>query len=222
MPSLARRYIGSQVTSCAVDGDRAGVRRHQPGDGVEAGGLAGAVRAEQRRHLAAAQRQRHVAQHRPACGSSWRGCCTTSPGPPSVTRRSGPRSDHALGCSGTKIVCTRPSEQAGAGVEVDAQRVARQRVGALGQEHVAVHLDDAGRDLVGRPLRLRRLGRRWSASRCRSPPCARPRRRRCPPASSVEHLEPVRRQPQRALADLDRAGEDRGARRLVERRARPR
>ena len=44
----------------AVDLDRALVDRHQPGDHVEAGGLAGAVRAEQPDRLAGAHADRHA------------------------------------------------------------------------------------------------------------------------------------------------------------------
>ena len=49
----------------AVEGDAAFVRRQQPGDHVETGGLAGAVRAEQPHHLAALQREADTADHRP-------------------------------------------------------------------------------------------------------------------------------------------------------------
>ena len=65
MPSRARRYIGRQVMSCAVEHDRPVVRLHQAGDHVEAGGLAGAVRAEQPDRLAALQVDRDVPHHRP-------------------------------------------------------------------------------------------------------------------------------------------------------------
>ena len=50
----------------AVDLDRAGIGADQPGDHVEDGGLAGAVRAEQPDRLAAAKRQRHVVDHEPS------------------------------------------------------------------------------------------------------------------------------------------------------------
>ena len=60
MPRRARRWIGRWVSSRAVEVDRARVDRHQADDHVEAGGLAGAVRAEQADHLAARHLQRHV------------------------------------------------------------------------------------------------------------------------------------------------------------------
>ncbi len=50
----------------AVDFDAAGVGGDQPGDDVEAGRLAGAVRAEQTDHLAALHRYADIAQHRAA------------------------------------------------------------------------------------------------------------------------------------------------------------
>jgi hypothetical protein len=49
----------------AIDADAARVGRHEARDRVEAGGLARTVRAKQGHDLATAQRQRHVAQHRP-------------------------------------------------------------------------------------------------------------------------------------------------------------
>src|SRR5690606_29162190 len=47
----------------AVEDDAPGVRRHQPDDHVEAGGLAGAVRAEQADDFAGVQAQAEVAHH---------------------------------------------------------------------------------------------------------------------------------------------------------------
>ena len=48
----------------AVDLDGAGIGRDQAGDHVEAGGLAGAVGAEQADHLAALERQADRTHHR--------------------------------------------------------------------------------------------------------------------------------------------------------------
>ena len=55
MPSRARRYIGSCGDVVAVELDGAVVGRDQAGDHVEAGGLAGAVGAQQAHHFAAPQ-----------------------------------------------------------------------------------------------------------------------------------------------------------------------
>ena len=141
----------------AVDGDRAGIGRHQPGDGVEAGGLAGAVRPEQRRDLAAPQRQRHVAQHRPLAVALGE-VADLQARAPLGHAQVGPRGSlaRAATAAGMKIVCTRPSSCPVPAVEVDAEPLARQGVAALGQQHVALHLDDA-----------RSRPRRWPA---RPPP----------------------------------------------------
>ena len=50
--------------SCAVEQDAAAVGLHQAHDRIEAGGLAGAVGAEQAEHLAAVDAERDVGQHR--------------------------------------------------------------------------------------------------------------------------------------------------------------
>ena len=71
MPRRARRYIGIAGDIVAVDLDRALVDRHQPGDHVEAGRLAGAVRAEQADGLAGAHAQRHAVDDRAGPCSSW-------------------------------------------------------------------------------------------------------------------------------------------------------
>ena len=55
MPRRARWYIGKLRDVAAVELDAAFVGRDQPGDHVEDGGLAGAVRAEQPDRLAAPQ-----------------------------------------------------------------------------------------------------------------------------------------------------------------------
>ena len=49
----------------AVDLDRPGIGADQPGNHVEDGGLAGAVRSEQADRLAAAERQRYILHHKP-------------------------------------------------------------------------------------------------------------------------------------------------------------
>ena len=46
-----------------AEADRAGARRRQPHDGADGGGLAHAVAAHQRDHLARLDRQRHAEQH---------------------------------------------------------------------------------------------------------------------------------------------------------------
>ena len=58
--------VDRQVGEIAlVEVDAAGVDRNQPDDHVEAGRLAGAVRAEQADHFAARNLQRHVLHHGP-------------------------------------------------------------------------------------------------------------------------------------------------------------
>src|SRR5204863_9477932 len=58
---LARAALDRQMGELfAVEVDRARVHRHQPDDHVEAGGLAGAVGAEQPDHLAARHLERDI------------------------------------------------------------------------------------------------------------------------------------------------------------------
>src|SRR6185437_15426448 len=54
---------GQLVDVLAVDLDRAFVRRDQPGDHVEHGGFAGAIRPEQPHRLAAVELEAHAANH---------------------------------------------------------------------------------------------------------------------------------------------------------------
>src|SRR6185503_19024647 len=60
----ARALVDGQLRELAVvQVDAAGVRGHQADDHVEAGGLAGAVRAQQADHLAACHVERHTVHH---------------------------------------------------------------------------------------------------------------------------------------------------------------
>ena len=180
----------------AVEDDRAVVGRDQAGDHVEAGGLAGAVGAQQARHLAAAQAQGDVLDHRAAAErladlSTTRPSRRRRPGrrhgrwaahaPSRPQRLTGgaagargwrcPGIEHAAHAARLAAALDRGLHLDLAGLDLDGQAVAAGDVLALHGDDVAGHDDGVG---VG--------GRRWRCRRARSARASRNRRRPGPRA----------------------------------------
>ena len=73
----------------AVDQHLPAFGRHQPGNGIKAGGLARPVRPQQRHHLAPVQVHADIADHRPLLVAFAQGCEPAARAAPSVTVSSG-------------------------------------------------------------------------------------------------------------------------------------